>query len=261
MIPPFSRMALYLGWGSARSKRSSSPSSSPRNTAVGPSWLSRRVCHRAPSGRSFWAPSATVAPILTSGSHPELGRLPENVADERCADRITWHPAVKSRPIPISREVRATMSELEGRVAIITGAGRGIGREHALLFAAEGAKVVVNDLGGETDGTGADASPAQQVVEEITAAGGTAVANYDDVSDWDGATAPDRSSGDHLRQPSCPGQQRRHSCVTACSSTCPPTNGTSIMKVHLRGHFCTDPVGGHLLARGVQGGQRSTRGP
>jgi NAD(P)-dependent dehydrogenase (short-subunit alcohol dehydrogenase family) len=79
------------------------------------------------------------------------------------------------------------MNTLKGRVALITGAGRGIGREHALLFAAEGAKVVVNDLGGNPDGTGADASPADQVVEEIRAGGGDAVANHDDVTDWDGA--------------------------------------------------------------------------
>src|SRR5438270_7332452 len=79
------------------------------------------------------------------------------------------------------------MGALDGRVAIITGAGRGIGREHALLFASEGAKVVVNDLGGDPFGTGADAAPAQQVVDEIKAAGGEAVANYDDVSSWDGA--------------------------------------------------------------------------
>src|SRR5215213_2314006 len=79
------------------------------------------------------------------------------------------------------------MGALDGRVAIITGAGRGIGREHALLFAAEGAKVVVNDLGGDPDGTGADASPAQQVVDEIRSAGGEAVANHDDVTDWEGA--------------------------------------------------------------------------
>jgi NAD(P)-dependent dehydrogenase (short-subunit alcohol dehydrogenase family) len=75
----------------------------------------------------------------------------------------------------------------DGRVAIVTGAGRGIGREHALMLAEQGAKVVVNDLGGAPDGTGADAGPAQQVVDEIKGMGGEAVANGDDVSDWDGA--------------------------------------------------------------------------
>ncbi len=81
------------------------------------------------------------------------------------------------------------MGELDGRVAIITGAGRGIGREHALLFAREGAKVVVNDLGGANDGSGADAGPAQEVVDEIRALGGEAVANTDSVSSWSGAEA------------------------------------------------------------------------
>jgi NAD(P)-dependent dehydrogenase (short-subunit alcohol dehydrogenase family) len=75
----------------------------------------------------------------------------------------------------------------EGRVAIVTGAGRGIGLEHALMLAEHGAKVVVNDLGGARDGTGGDAGPAQQVVDEIVAAGGQAAANTDDVSTWDGA--------------------------------------------------------------------------
>ncbi|WP_037360598.1 SDR family oxidoreductase [Amycolatopsis orientalis] len=79
------------------------------------------------------------------------------------------------------------MGQLDGRVAVITGAGRGIGREHALLFAREGASVVVNDLGGGNDGSGADAGPAQQVVDEITAAGGTAVANTGNIATWDGA--------------------------------------------------------------------------
>jgi NAD(P)-dependent dehydrogenase (short-subunit alcohol dehydrogenase family) len=78
------------------------------------------------------------------------------------------------------------MGTLDGRVAIITGAGRGIGREHALLFASEGAKVVVNDLGGAQDGTGSDLTPAQQVVEEIKGMGGQAVANADNVADWEG---------------------------------------------------------------------------
>ncbi len=78
---------------------------------------------------------------------------------------------------------------LQDRVAIITGAGRGIGREHALLFASLGAKVVVNDLGGAVDGSGADISAAQSVVDEITAAGGQAVANTDSVSSFEGAKA------------------------------------------------------------------------
>ncbi|MGI9053774.1 MAG: SDR family oxidoreductase [Ilumatobacteraceae bacterium] len=76
---------------------------------------------------------------------------------------------------------------VEGRVAIVTGAGRGIGREHALSLARHGAKVVVNDLGGDMHGAGGDLSPAQQVVEEITEAGGEAIANGDDVADWEGA--------------------------------------------------------------------------
>jgi NAD(P)-dependent dehydrogenase (short-subunit alcohol dehydrogenase family) len=78
------------------------------------------------------------------------------------------------------------MGALDGRVAIITGAGRGLGREHALLFAREGAKVVVNDLGGDMTGAGGDLSPAMEVVAEIEAFGGTAVANGDDISSWDG---------------------------------------------------------------------------
>jgi NAD(P)-dependent dehydrogenase (short-subunit alcohol dehydrogenase family) len=81
------------------------------------------------------------------------------------------------------------MGALDGRVAVVTGAGRGIGREHALLFAREGASVVVNDLGGANDGSGSDAGPAQDVVDEITAAGGAAVANTDNVATWDGARA------------------------------------------------------------------------
>ena len=76
------------------------------------------------------------------------------------------------------------MPDLQGKAAIVTGAGRGIGREHALALAAAGASVVVNDLGGSVDGEGSDATPAQTVVNEIVAAGGKAVANYDDVSDF-----------------------------------------------------------------------------
>ena len=80
------------------------------------------------------------------------------------------------------------MSKLcEGRIAIVTGAGRGIGREHALSLAAHGAKVVVNDLGGNVDGSGGDLTPAEQVAQEIKEMGGEAVANGDSVSSWEGA--------------------------------------------------------------------------
>lgn len=79
------------------------------------------------------------------------------------------------------------MGICDGRVVIITGAGRGLGREHALAFAAEGAKVVVNDVGASLQGEGNDMSPAQEVVELIRERGGEAITNGDDISDWDGA--------------------------------------------------------------------------
>jgi NAD(P)-dependent dehydrogenase (short-subunit alcohol dehydrogenase family) len=129
------------------------------------------------------------------------------------------------------------MGALDGRVAIITGAGRGIGKEHALLFAAEGARVVVNDLGGDPTGTGADQSPAQQVVNEITASGGEAVANYDDVADWDGARrlvdqAVDTFGDLHVLVNNA-GILRDRMLVNMSIE-----EWDSIMRVHLRGHFC-----------------------
>jgi NAD(P)-dependent dehydrogenase (short-subunit alcohol dehydrogenase family) len=79
------------------------------------------------------------------------------------------------------------MGLCDGRVAIVTGAGRGIGREHALSLASQGAKVIVNDVGGNVDGSGSDLSPAEQVVAEIKGMGGEAVSNADSVADWEGA--------------------------------------------------------------------------
>jgi NAD(P)-dependent dehydrogenase (short-subunit alcohol dehydrogenase family) len=88
------------------------------------------------------------------------------------------------------------MGLLEGKVAVITGAGGGIGRAHALLFAKEGAKVVVNDLGGARDGSGSSASAADAVVQEIKAAGGQAVSNHASVATAEGAASLVKSAVD-----------------------------------------------------------------
>ena len=87
---------------------------------------------------------------------------------------------------------------LDGRIVVITGAGRGIGREHALLCASEGARIVVNDLGGAADGTGDDDTPAEEVAAEIRARGGAAVANHDDVASWSGAQRLIASAVEHF---------------------------------------------------------------
>src|SRR4029078_6017873 len=79
------------------------------------------------------------------------------------------------------------MVMVDGRIAIVTGAGRGLGRSHAMLMAQEGASVVVNDLGGEWDGSGASRGSGRDVADEITSFGGRAVANFSDVADWEGA--------------------------------------------------------------------------
>ncbi|MGH9060478.1 MAG: SDR family oxidoreductase, partial [Acidimicrobiales bacterium] len=129
------------------------------------------------------------------------------------------------------------MGALDGRVAVITGAGRGIGREHALLFAAEGAAVVVNDLGGARDGTGGDATPAEDVVAEIKAAGGEALANHDNVADWDGAkrmvdTAVEGFGGLDVLVNNA-GILRDRMLVNMTAE-----EWDAVIHVHLRGHFC-----------------------
>ncbi|MBQ0770394.1 MAG: SDR family NAD(P)-dependent oxidoreductase, partial [Sphingomonadales bacterium] len=124
-----------------------------------------------------------------------------------------------------------------GRVVVITGAGRGLGREYALAFAAEGARVVVNDIGTSLDGEGTDASPAQQVVDEIHAAGGQAIANGEDVADWDGAGRLVAAGIDAFGQVDIvvnnAGIVRDRMFVSATVEEWDAT-----MHVHLRGHFC-----------------------
>src|SRR5271170_7505345 len=88
------------------------------------------------------------------------------------------------------------MSLLEGRVAIVTGSGRGVGRAYALMLARHGAKILVNDLGSSAAGAGADQTPAQEVVATIAAAGGEAAVNTNDVADWAGAQAMVRQAID-----------------------------------------------------------------
>jgi len=129
------------------------------------------------------------------------------------------------------------MGALDGRVAIITGAGRGLGREHALLFASEGAKVVVNDLGGDADGSGGDVTPAQQVVAEIEAMGGSAVANGDNVAEWDGAQrlvqAAIDAFGDLHVLVNNAGILRDRVVVNMTEH-----EWDAVIHVHLKGHFC-----------------------
>ena len=125
----------------------------------------------------------------------------------------------------------------EGRIVIVTGAGRGLGRSYALAFAREGAKVVVNDLGTSLAGEGRDTATAQKVVDEIRALGGEAVANGDDVSDWDGAARIVKTAVDAFGSLDVvvnnAGFVRDRMFVSATVEEWDAT-----MKVHLRGHFC-----------------------
>src|SRR5580698_1548481 len=129
------------------------------------------------------------------------------------------------------------MGALDGRVAIVTGAGRGLGREHALLFASEGAKVVVNDLGGSVDGSGDDRNPAEQVVAEIIEQGGEAITNDDDVADWEGGKrlidAAVEAFGDLHVLVNNAGILRDRVLVNMTEK-----EWDDIMRVHLKGHFC-----------------------
>lgn len=125
----------------------------------------------------------------------------------------------------------------EGRVVIVTGAGRGIGREHAVEFARQGAKVVVNDLGAEVDGSGGSTGPAGEVVDTIRGMGGEAVANGDDVADWEGAKRLVETAVSTFGRLDTlvnnAGILRDRMLVNMTED-----DWDAVMRVHLRGHFC-----------------------
>src|SRR4051794_3340142 len=126
----------------------------------------------------------------------------------------------------------------DGRVVIVTGAGNGLGRAHALAFAADGAKVVVNDIGTSREGEGSSAGPAQQVVDEIRGAGGEAVANTDDIADWDGAGRLVQAAGESFGGLDVLVNNAgflRDRMLTTMSVE----EWDAVISVHLRGHFCT----------------------
>jgi NAD(P)-dependent dehydrogenase (short-subunit alcohol dehydrogenase family) len=151
------------------------------------------------------------------------------------------------------------MGMLEGKVIAVTGAGRGIGRGEALLLAAEGARVVVNDLGGEWDGTGSDPRLASQVVEEITASGGDAAAHFEDISEAGGAASLLQRAIDTWGQidglVNNAGILRDRMVFNMA-----PEEWDAVIKVHLRGTFlCTREVSAHWRERSKAGDPVSGR--
>jgi NAD(P)-dependent dehydrogenase (short-subunit alcohol dehydrogenase family) len=151
------------------------------------------------------------------------------------------------------------MGMLEGKVVAVTGAGRGIGRGEALLLGEEGARVVVNDLGGEWDGTGSDSRPASTVVEEITSAGGEAVGHYEDISDAEGAANLLRLALDTWGQIDAlvnnAGILRDRMVFNMA-----PEEWDAVIKVHLRGTFlCTNALCAYWRERSKGGDEVSGR--
>jgi NAD(P)-dependent dehydrogenase (short-subunit alcohol dehydrogenase family) len=161
------------------------------------------------------------------------------------------------------------MGLFDGKVAIVTGAGRGIGRAEALLLASEGAAVVVNDLGGAADGQGGDAGPAQQVVDEIVAAGGRAVADTGSVASWDDAAALVQRAVDDLGGLDVV-INNAGILRDKMSFNMEEAEWDAVVGVHLKGHFCVarhaaahwrarsketgEPVGGALVNTASESG-------
>ena len=143
----------------------------------------------------------------------------------------------------------------EGRVVVVTGAGRGLGRDHALELARQGARVVVNDFGRELDGTPSPDNPAHEVVSEIAASGGEAVANGDDVADWDGAAAMVGLAVEHFGRLDAvvnnAGVVRDRMFANATEE-----EWDLVVRVHLKGHFApARHAAAHWRAQGKAGEQ------
>jgi len=147
----------------------------------------------------------------------------------------------------------------DGRVAIVTGAGRGLGRAHALELARQGARVVVNDLGAELDGSGRSSGPAGEVVEAIRALGGEAVPNGDDVADWEGGARLVETALDAFGRLDVvvnnAGFLRDRMFVSTSEE-----EWDAVIRVHLKGHFCTARhAGAHWRDRAKAGEQLDAR--
>lgn len=151
------------------------------------------------------------------------------------------------------------MKLCEGRIAIVTGAGRGLGRSHALMLAQHGAKVVVNDLGSAATGIGEDATPADEVVAEIRAAGGEAVADHSDVADWNGAEGVVRKAIDTFGDVNViinnAGILRDRMMINMTED-----EWDSVIRVHLKSTFAvTHHAANHWRMVSKQGGQPEAR--
>ncbi|MDG2050292.1 MAG: SDR family oxidoreductase [Myxococcota bacterium] len=142
----------------------------------------------------------------------------------------------------------------EGRIVIVTGAGGGIGREHALEFARQGAKVVVNDLGASREGEGQSRNPAQQVVDEIQALGGEAIANGADVADWNQTAELVQAAIDTFGGLDVVVNNAgflRDRMFVSCSEE----EWDSVIRVHLKGHFCVARHAGEYWRNQSKAGQ------
>jgi len=147
--------------------------------------------------------------------------------------------------LTVTDQEETTLGRFEGKVAAVTGAGRGIGREEALLLAAEGARVVVNDAGGASDGSGIDGGPAHHVVEEIVATGGEALADVNDVSSWAGAATLVETAYERFGRLDVV-VNNAGILRDRMSFTMSEEDWDSVIGVHLKGHFA---VSHHAAAR------------